>query len=731
MAVQNSQSSILKSLRVYDPGHTWLIYATSTTIATALGILVAHFVIAATHGPDILLVTGGIIGMVAFGATGDVTAKARWLTSVTVIVPALAAAALAVVLTHHSPAEIVVAVPLAGFGIWVRRFGWRGLAVGGVVFFAYLMAILAMREPGANMHQILLVVGGALACGVFLRTVMLIEFPTRRLRLHLRQFRASCAEALERSQRPGTDAEMLVPVSHLPDLTLAMDGWLHQFDVTSLGVDPNKLRRSMFDAQSATELACEQLQSLTRAGVDPHADPTLSDVLDTLMALVRGEPSSHDATAAEALARSTIATVDPSTPLGLATLFVSRAVLAHLDVDDAAHADPKPAGPNPADPDLADPDPAETAPPQPDSTDTDIPHPATHAATDTAAVVRWWDHMRPTSRMAIQVMAATAIAAGVGQAMAAGRWYWAVMTTFIVFMTAATRADVLTKSSWRVIGTVVGVAFGAVVAILLVGHPLPLSILFLVCVFFGYYYQGSNNGIPTIFFTVQFAVIYALLGFHNWTLAFVRLDETIVGAIIGVICAYLVTSKRSDGAVAASVDKYFAALDHLITSCGDAQTTANQTQPVVDAAITLDNAHQAVRSTLSNMAAAMLVGTGARRRARSVHLDRLTRSAHVLAQTSAALSADPSLVYTGSDAEVVRTAVRRLRDDAEDLHQIYLERQPAAPAEPRESLAQLLSGVDARPDTPRGAGVAASVRLDHLLRTLPDTVAAPALSSRE
>ena len=350
MDVHNSQSSIIRSLRVYDPGHTWLIYATSTTIATALGILVAHFVIVATHGPDILLVTGGIIGMVAFGATGDVTAKARWLTSVTVVVPGLAAAALGVVLTHHSPAEIVVSIPMAGFCIWVRRFGWRGLAVGGVTFFAYLMAILAMREPGANLRQILLVVGGALLCGVLLRTVMLIEFPARRLRLHLRQFRASCAEALERSQRPGTDAEILVPVNHLPDLTLAMAGWLQQFDVASLGVDPNTLRRRMFDAQSATELACEQLQSLTKSGVDPHSDPTLSGVLDALMTVVRGKPSSHDVAAAELAARSAITTVDPSTPHGLATLFVSRALLAQLDLDDAARGDADVDNPSPPEP---------------------------------------------------------------------------------------------------------------------------------------------------------------------------------------------------------------------------------------------------------------------------------------------------------------------------------------------------------------------------------------------
>lgn len=726
--MHNSQSSIIRSLRVCDPGHTWLIYATSTTIATALGILVAHFVIVATHGPDILLVTGGIIGMVAFGATGDVTAKARWLTSVTVVVPGLAAAALGVVLTHHSPAEIVVSIPMAGFCIWVRRFGWRGLAVGGVTFFAYLMAILAMREPGANLRQILLVVGGALICGVLLRTVMLIEFPARRLRLHLRQFRASCAEALERSQRPGTDAEILVPVNHLPDLTLAMAGWLQQFDVASLGVDPNTLRRSMFDAQSATELACEQLQSLTKSGVDPHSDPTLSGVLDALMTVVRGKPSINDAAAAELTARSAITTFDPSNPLGLATLFVSRALLAQLDLDDAARGDYNLENPGPPEPDVSDAGVSDSDVSDADVSTTDGAATDDHVTNNAAAVVRWWDHLRPTSRMAIQVMVATAIAAGVGQAIAAGRWYWAVMTTFIVFMTAATRADVLTKSSWRVVGTLVGVAFGAVAAILLVGHPLPLSILFLVCVFFGYYYQGANNGMPTIFFTIQFAVIYALLGFHNWTLAFVRLDETIAGAIVGVVCAYIVTSQRSDGAVAASVDKYFATLDHLIVSCGEAQTSAHQSKPVVDAAIALDNAHQAVRSTLSNMAAAMLVGLGARRRARSLQLGRLTRSAHVLAQTSSALSADPSLVYTGHGAEVVRAAVTRLRADAEDLHQIFLE-QPVAHAERRESLAQLLSGVDARPDTARGAGVAASVRLDHLLRTLPDTVAAPVAST--
>src|SRR5690606_14924698 len=67
--------------------------------------------------------------------------------------------------------------------------------------------------------------------------------------------------------------------------------------------------------------------------------------------------------------------------------------------------------------------------------------------------VRWkpWSEWTPNSRMALQAMIAATIASGVGEAISASRWYWAVLTAFIIFIGATTRSSILTRAFRRVI----------------------------------------------------------------------------------------------------------------------------------------------------------------------------------------------------------------------------------------------------------------------------------------
>ncbi|MBE4741928.1 FUSC family protein [Streptomyces caniscabiei] len=147
---------------------------------------------------------------------------------------------------------------------------------------------------------------------------------------------------------------------------------------------------------------------------------------------------------------------------------------------------------------------------------------------------------RPTTRQACQAAVACCCALLVGQAFSEDRWYWAVGTAWWIFVNTASRGETLVRGFRRVLGTVIGVAVGLLVAVPLDGAPAPSAALVAVCVFGIFYTAAVSYSWMMLAVTVMVSLLYGLLGVLDPGLLALRLVETGVGAVCAMLAVVLV-----------------------------------------------------------------------------------------------------------------------------------------------------------------------------------------------
>lgn len=147
---------------------------------------------------------------------------------------------------------------------------------------------------------------------------------------------------------------------------------------------------------------------------------------------------------------------------------------------------------------------------------------------------------RVTTRQAIQAAAACAVALAIGQVLSEDRWYWAVGTTWWIFVNTVSRGETLVRGFRRVLGTVIGIAVGMVVAIPLDGAVVPTAALVAVCVFGIFYTAPVSYSWMMLAVTVMAGLLYGLLGVLDPALLVLRLEETAVGAVSAALAVLLI-----------------------------------------------------------------------------------------------------------------------------------------------------------------------------------------------
>lgn len=147
---------------------------------------------------------------------------------------------------------------------------------------------------------------------------------------------------------------------------------------------------------------------------------------------------------------------------------------------------------------------------------------------------------RPTTRQAFQATAACALALFVGQVLSEDRWYWAVGTAWWIFVNTASRGETLVRGFRRVLGTLIGMAVGLLVAIPLNGAPVPTAGLVAICVFGIFYTAAVSYSWMMLAVTVMAGLLYGLLGVLDPSLLVLRLAETGVGAGCAALAVVLV-----------------------------------------------------------------------------------------------------------------------------------------------------------------------------------------------
>lgn len=200
--------------------------------------------------------------------------------------------------------------------------------------------------------------------------------------------------------------------------------------------------------------------------------------------------------------------------------------------------------------------------------------------------------LNPSSRAAIQVAVATSAATVLGEMISPDRWYWAVLTAFLVFTGVSTRGEILTRAGHRVVGTVAGVVAGVLLSVL-VGNNEPLQLLLLVVsVFCAFYLVTVAYALLSFFVTVMLAMLYGLLGTFSIEVLELRIYETIAGGVVGIASAFLVFSTGTKSTMIDKVENYLDEMASVVDASIGSVVEPGRTTDLVAKMRPLDKALQ-------------------------------------------------------------------------------------------------------------------------------------------
>ncbi|MEW2522983.1 FUSC family protein [Actinacidiphila alni] len=169
-----------------------------------------------------------------------------------------------------------------------------------------------------------------------------------------------------------------------------------------------------------------------------------------------------------------------------------------------------------------------------------------------------------TTRQAIQVAVAGTLAIVAGRELSEARYYWAVIAAFIAFTGTATRSETFIKAANRVVGTLLGLGAGIGLAHLTAGHTLWVITVIVLSMSCGFYLVSLSYAAMIFFVTIMVSQLYTQLHEFSAGLLMLRLEETAIGAAIGIGVALVVLPTSTRDTVNTARGSYFAALGELL-----------------------------------------------------------------------------------------------------------------------------------------------------------------------
>jgi uncharacterized membrane protein YccC len=422
--------------------------------------------------------------------------------------------------------------------VLIRKFGQRGFAIGMMAFMAYFMGDYLHPAP-AQIGWVALAAGIALVVTHAVSNLILVDDPERdfrravvtidrRINLILRQLRrAGSAGAMTQDDR----GELNDHLARLHDIMLMAEGFIPQGEGGGLAARgaASDLAVALFDLQLAVErLVAASLRALPPA---PLTDAVLNGNERVITEAAAALSSAAEGNA-EATQQVLIRVHRARQRLGL--------VLAKS------------------------PSPAFRVPEEGDSKGKESPE----RRTPEKAVRDKDDRglIPSVLQLPIQVTLASAIAMSAGLLISSTRWYWAVITAFIVFNNTRSRADTAVKALQRSGGTLAGLVVGTIVATLMQGQTVASLVAMVVLFFVAFYFIPTSYGLMIFFITIAIALLYGLMGVFTPELLVLRLAETVIGALSGVFVAFFVFPKRATSGVTDALDAYLTALQDLVSA---------------------------------------------------------------------------------------------------------------------------------------------------------------------
>jgi uncharacterized membrane protein YgaE (UPF0421/DUF939 family) len=580
-----------------DPGLLRLRMATRTTAALGCSLLIMFVVTRLAHQPLTVALLGVVITMVASRSVNEPDPRRQRHTMALLPLPGAVSITLASVLAPHAVASDAVFVAIVFAAVYARRFGPRGRALGMVAFMSYFFT-LYLRASVAELPWMMTALLVGTVCTFVMSTYVLPDRPERVLRATIRALRARMAIVVDTTAdavRTGRLDErrrrhMRARTIRLNETALMVQGQIEdKADPAVLwpGVTSEQLSPWLFDAELAIEWVATAgrraaaVASQTPAAIPPATRAELVAALTQLARAIRIPDAGGLRVAASQAQRildrpSAAATEEGQAAVRRLALAIINAATATAEV--RAIVEGAAAGKPVVLPD------AETVPPAaPEGPDAD-------SGTDQPD-----EGLRPTTRQAIQVSVAASLAIVTGELVSPARWYWAVIAAFVIFAGTNSWGETLTKGWQRLIGTMLGVPCGVLVATLFAGDKTASLVAIFVCLFCAFYFMTVTYSLMTFWITTTLALLYGLLGQFSFGVLMLRIEETAIGAVIGVAAAILVLPTNTRTTIRNDTRAFLTTLSELIEISAATMFGGDETASPTEQARELDRALQQFR----------------------------------------------------------------------------------------------------------------------------------------
>jgi uncharacterized membrane protein YgaE (UPF0421/DUF939 family) len=580
--------------------------ATRTTAALACSLAILFFLTRATGQPLTVALLGVVITMIAARSVNEPDPHRQRITMALLPVPAALSITAAALLAPHKIAADVVFVAVVFGAVYVRRFGPRGRALGMVAFMAYFFT-LYLRASISELPWMIGAVMVGTVCTFVMSASLLPDRPERVLRATVRALRARMAIVVDTTAevvRTGRLDErrrrhMRARTIRLNETALMVQGQIEdKADPAALwpGVTAEQLAPWLFDAELAIEWVATAGRRAAALSSDIPAD-TRAELVAALTQLARAIRTPQPGGLRRAASQAQRILDQQPTPTAAddpGTAAVRRLALAIINAATAtsevrALVEGVAAG--------------RTPPPASDSV-----APAADAAADEPG----GSGLRQTTRQAIQVAIAASLAIVIGELVSPSRWFWAVIAAFVIFAGTNSWGETLTKGWQRLLGTMLGVPCGVLVATLFSGNTTASLAAIFVCLFCAFYFMTVTYSLMTFWITTMLALLYGLLGEFSFGVLLLRIEETAIGAVIGVTVAILVLPTNTGTAIRNDTRAFLTSLSALIEISTATMFGGEETASPTEQARELDRNLQQFRVTAKPLLAGV-AGLASRR----------------------------------------------------------------------------------------------------------------------
>ncbi|WP_181772832.1 FUSC family protein [Amycolatopsis pittospori] len=617
--------------------------------SAVLSIIVAVLAILPFHQPLTVTLVAAIAAMTSAFTVNDATAGEQGVTLLLALVLGAASLTAASVGSAVPPLDSIVFVLLIFVAVYAQRFGSRGIALGSISFFLFFFAMFLQTH--LKQVPVLLL---ALAIGIAANAVVRFVLVRKRREAEFLRIRRAFRARLAAVVRAAEDYLAVGGSERTRKRLRTMNSRLHESvlliedaapEVT--GADSvSRLRRRAIEVELAVQwltitvqrTCAEDLGEDVRDDLiarlrrfrslierDPRELPLISETEEFSKMLVEGSRIDEHAAPGDGVRRAIA-------ELALADVRAQR--VAEHDVTDA--------GDDPADPE----DPEEEK---------------------SAAFA--YDNQ---TRSAIQAVVGGGLAVLGGELVSSQRWYWAVLTVFVVFIGSSTAGATFVKGVRRLGGTLIGIVGGLVLTLLVSGSVPATLALILVCVFGMVYMARVSQVIMAFFITSMLGLLYSLLGTFSLEVLWIRVAETAVGAAAGILAAVVIVPVRTRAVMLDDVSTLLEELDEFVEKAAGLLSGAENVS-VIEKSRDLDRAVDQVRTTIEPLTHPVNLSS---RRDYGWHV--LTtvetiafRARHVAARSQAGLlvnEADRLLLYTGRIRENIAVLGRAIGDPGGSGH---------------------------------------------------------------